>query len=41
MCSVISYCKVSSMLFIEPLSIFYKYAKLIKKCEMGKINGRF
>ena len=35
---IISYCKVSMVLFLKPLSINYKYAKIVKVCEMGKIN---
>ena len=29
------------VLFNSAAIDFYKYAKLVKKCEMGKINGIF
>ncbi|GEM_PF-2887583 len=29
------------VLFNSAAIDFYMYAKLVKKCEMGKINGRF
>ena len=34
-------CKVSMVLFLKPQSINYKYAKLVNKCELGKIKERF
>lgn len=34
-------CKVSMVLDRVPLSIIYKYAKLVKKYEISFINGMF